>query len=299
MNAQSLIEAAQRYCSEGNQLKAIDMYTRALSKLQTSFIYNERALLYLECGESNKAVIDLTDAIALDDADSDLYLNRGNAYLSCNAFEAAIDDYNTAITMSPNETRAFNSRGWANRELGRFEDAIKDFEHAIRLEPTYVSPVFNLGLLHYERANFGEALRCFNKAFQMQPHDCAILCARGDLFVARRDFHAALGDFDAACSINDASCEAHERLARLLSTCIEPSCRNGAKALVHAVRSCQLTSWEDAECLETLAAAHAECGQFDDAQRWQSKAVLLKPEIVRDLAVERLRKYQERQPYRE
>ena len=49
----------------------------------------------------------------------------------------------------------------------------------------------------------------------------------------------------------------------------------------------------------TLAAAHAEAGQFDQAVRWQEKAIPLAPEAQRDVLRRRLELYQQGKPYRE
>jgi serine/threonine-protein kinase len=49
--------------------------------------------------------------------------------------------------------------------------------------------------------------------------------------------------------------------------------RNGERARDCATRACELTEWAIPGFLDTLAAACAECGEFDDAVRWQEKAI--------------------------
>ena len=51
------------------------------------------------------------------------------------------------------------------------------------------------------------------------------------------------------------------------ATCPNPGHRNPAKALDYAQHACELTAWQDASCLDTLAAAYAACDRFAEAAR--------------------------------
>ena len=63
--------------------------------------------------------------------------------------------------------------------------------------------------------------------------------------------------------------------------------------------ACELTAHRVPGYLDTLAAAHAEAGQFDDAIRWQEKAIeLVEAEKKADYE-SRLVLYRAGKPYRE
>ena len=57
-----------------------------------------------------------------------------------------------------------------------------------------------------------------------------------------------------------------DRAARLLSTSVDPSARDGAAAVRFAERAAILTGRKDLRILDTLAAAYAEQGRFADAE---------------------------------
>src|SRR5262249_49421907 len=66
---------------------------------------------------------------------------------------------------------------------------------------------------------------------------------------------------------------AYRFLAQLLATCPDDKVRDGKRAVQYATTACELTDWKVPSCLETLAAAYAEAGQFEEAIRYQTRAL--------------------------
>jgi len=64
----------------------------------------------------------------------------------------------------------------------------------------------------------------------------------------------------------------HNELARFLASCPYDSVRNGTQAVKHATQACHMTDWRKWPYLETLAMAHSETGDFDEALKWLAKA---------------------------
>ncbi len=75
--------------------------------------------------------------------------------------------------------------------------------------------------------------------------------------------------------------------------------RDGDQAVGHARRALQLVGSPQPNLLDTLAAAHAEAGNFSQAVRWQEEAVRRAGDGGNADFVARLERYRQGQPYRE
>jgi Flp pilus assembly protein TadD len=92
-------------------------------------------------------------------------------------------------------------------------------------------------------------------------------------------------------------------LAWLLATFPNPSARDGQEAVRLAERACVMTNRTDPPLLATLAAAHAEKGNFPNAINTARNALTLARSTgdvkTAELAENLLAAFQSNQPYRE
>ena len=149
----------------------------------------------------------------------------------------------------------------------------------------------NLAMHALSIADFTEALR-------LEPDNAVAYRDRGAVSSQMRDYDRALGDFSRALQLNPRYTEACNDLAWLRATCPDGKFRNGKEAIEHATRACQLSEWKDAAMLDTLAAAYAESGQFDQAVRWIGRALELAPKPFQSAFRSRSELYQRGKPYR-
>ncbi|MBV9190672.1 MAG: M48 family metalloprotease [Betaproteobacteria bacterium] len=124
---------------------------------------------------------------------------------------------------------------------------------------------------------------------------------RGELYSAMGAHQAAVEDLDKALASGSRDPEVYNTLAWLLATSTQDGLRNGQRAKELALTACELTRYQEPNFVDTLAAAHAEAGEFDDAIRLQQRA-LESPEFEMRFGMEgrsRLELYAARRPYRE
>ena len=93
---------------------------------------------------------------------------------------------------------------------------------------------------------------------------------------------------------------AYNNLAWLLATCPDAKFRDGKRAVELATKACELTKWKVALDIGTLAAAHAEAGDFEAAVQWQTKANgLYGAGKDREKGEARLKLYQQKKRYQQ
>ncbi len=124
---------------------------------------------------------------------------------------------------------------------------------------------------------------------------------RGMVESRRGNWQRAIDDYRQALQFQPKLPTAHNNLAWLLAACPDDFLRDGQAAIEHATWACSATGWSVPSFLGTLAAAHAEVGDFDQAVHWHTRA-LDDPAYRRmygDATVsERLRLYQQGLPCR-
>jgi tetratricopeptide (TPR) repeat protein len=208
-----------------------------------------------------------TARIRRDEKDAYAYALRGFAWKEKGELDIALKDYDEAIRLDPKEARTFNNRGNAYNAKKDYDRAIRDYDEAIRLDPKYVNAFNNRGVAYRAKKDYDRAIRDYNEAIRLDP-----------MFAS-----------------------AFNNRAWLLATCPDAKYRDGKRAVEAARKACGLTDWKEANYIDTLAAAYAEAGNFEEAVKWQKKLLADKEWTKKngEDARKRLKLYREEKPYRD
>lgn len=308
---------------------------------QSFFAHYHRATAYYRKGDTDKAIQDCDEAIRFQPKFGPVYVDRGAAYMIKGWYDKALRDFNEAIRLNPKDARAYCDRGDLEVELNQPDKALSDYNQAIRLAPNFQRAHFNRAARFAQRHDYARAIADYTQSIRLSPNDLAAHAARATLYAKQGDRTRALADATAAIKLKPTTVMSQHRavdlqlrakaynilgqpelalrdfreairlepkdpivnsqLAWFLATYPEERFRNGTEAVASARKACEPSHWNDSDYIDTLAAAYAEAGDFDQATKFQQQSLNDRSLAAkhREKREERLRLYQQRKPFRE
>jgi tetratricopeptide (TPR) repeat protein len=162
---------------------------------------------------------------------------------------------------------AFGNRGTVYLRKGDIDRALSDFTKAIEFDPKYALAYYNRAIVYLYRGELDAAEADLTDAIARPPARvrAEAYTRRGVIRMYEGRCAQALPDFDMALKMNRKLAWAYSAKAWLLATCPDDPIRNGAEALKFAQKALSLQDHWKAH--DTLAAAYAELGQFEESLR--------------------------------
>lgn len=226
------------------------------------------AQLAAENGSWPQAIELFARAVKLDPEFDEAHRAWGDLLSELGDVPAALKHYDTALAINPDSLTALVNRAILNARRGETNAAEEAFRRALQLAPENMLCRRNLGLIHQQRGKMAEAIAEFTLALQQAPDHVPTLLSLGWIRASHPD----------------------ERW------------RNGTEAMNLAERACRVSERQSADCLDLLAAALAEAGQFEEAVSAANEALERIDPSLKTFAnevKERRDLYRRKEPYRQ
>jgi len=264
----------------------------------TSWSLNRRGQLRADQGEQELASADFQGAL---DHHSDNWRalhNRGVSLAQQGVFAEAFDDFNRVIQLRPQYAKAFVNRATLFMQAGDLQSALEDYLIAAKIDPDFSSAQLGIGRIHHRLGQWDEAIAFFETAAQGDPTNAEILCSRGDLLADMGQYGKALADYAHAIEVEPDFAHAYRNGSWLLATCPDAQFRDTENALLGARQALEFDYGQRHVALDTLAAALANSGQYDEAIYTLHEALAIAPDQSKPAYAQRMQLYQQQQPFR-
>ncbi len=134
--------------------RAIADLTRAIAHMpDQSHLLTYRAEVFLSQGKPQQALADIEAALALAPDRADAWHLKGLAYVHAEEYEAAIAAFTAALDRVPGQPDALLNRGRANALAGKLDPAGADYDQLLRMHPDHLQGRYQRMLLQLERNN--------------------------------------------------------------------------------------------------------------------------------------------------
>jgi tetratricopeptide (TPR) repeat protein len=248
-------------------------------------------------------------ALALDHRDPFVWMYLGGEYSNLGNYDGAIDCMNRAVALDPHAHLAWhelgkllahqenypaaekayqsalpdtwfkgdrieidNDLGDAYASAGQYGQAVAAYQDALALSASQPDTQAKIGQCFLKTQSPDHAAAAFQAAIDLQPGNSPAQIGLATILQGTGQDSEAVLHYRKALETDTNSIMALNNLAWILATDADPTLRNGQEAVALAEHACQLTQYNQAFLIGTLAAAYAEAGRFDAAVATAQKA---------------------------
>jgi tetratricopeptide (TPR) repeat protein len=268
---------------------------------------------YLKQGELTSAIQECREAIKINPAWTYAHINLGSALAKEGKYAEAFNQFKQAVELNPDIAGAHYDLGKTLGIQGRFDGALEQFREAVRLEPHWPDPMNDfafvvaahpevknrdineairlarracelteyknitylktLAAVYASAGRFSEAADIFEISLKLDPNSASLRNGLGNALLSEGKFKEAISQIRRSLEIEPNNPDTKNSLAWILATCPDANMRNPGEAIRLAQEACAATNYAEASKLDTLAAAYASAGRFDEAIETAEKAL--------------------------
>jgi tetratricopeptide (TPR) repeat protein len=291
--------------SQGSQREAALKHLDAALKANPMYpvAHQLEGVLLLEMGQTEQAESHLRRAIELEPDRALTYGHLAGLLVSEGRLPEAIALAEKSATLDPFDAVEQSNLAGMLATAGRCGEAIEHIQRAMELQPADLELRGNYGLILARCGRPEEAEAIFR---QLPPGSSLAVTTRQNLaaiHLQQDQPRKAIAELERVLQGVPASPGPQAQLAWILATHPDPSVRNGRRAVELATQALGTVGRSSAQLLDVLAAAQAETGEFEAAQRTVSQAVAQaerdgQTKLARELT-QRRQSYRQGRPWRQ
>jgi arylsulfatase A-like enzyme/Flp pilus assembly protein TadD len=253
-------------------------------------------------GQSEQAIAGLQEAIEALPQSPLLHFQLAQVYAWSNRLPEAGTELERLVELRPQHAMAHQSLGINYQLRGKYPEAIGEFNRALELRPRFPAAQCFLAETLEASGQASAALAAYRALFEFAPGYVAAYSPAAELMARSGDMAGAIELLRRGHELMPDELDIVNDLAWRLATAPDAALRNGPEAVTLAQYASARKGDEGANEMDTLAAAYAEAGRFEDAVAAAERALALSqgapPEISSAIAA-RLEMFRRGEAYRE
>ncbi len=204
-------------------------------------------------------------------------LERADTFLGRGKFDKALEELEPLAQKQPQNERVRVQQAVAHLGLGHLDEAQELLDGALQTNPDSLFARVALAAVHRKRGDSDSAERQYRilAGPEAEKGDFRRLFADASFQIKLHE--EAIEQYGRALTLNENDALAHNNLAWLYATAEDPDFRRPQAALEHATLAVELTRWQEATLIDTLAEALYVNGRHREAIETQQRALQLEP----------------------
>ena len=230
-----------------------------------------------------------------------LYLYRGRAFLGLRKHRNAIANYQMVLMIDPSNAAAVSALWESYAFQGRYHLCDRLSDKLLQTQKNAYSLVLKATTQNH-LTRYDKALLYSQQALDIERDNVHAFTQQAIAYIGKGYYKKGSDVIDRALTKSpDGNPLALATKAYLLSTCPDPSFRNGETARALALRACKQTDYDFPRYLLVLAQAYAECGLYQKAIKYakQSQTTLRPEEAEPPELQESIKLFEKDKPFRQ
>lgn len=253
---------------------SITLFGRALEVTENNpLAENNYGCALYEAGRFDEAIPHLKKAIQLMPAYTDPRINLGKIYLAQGKSSEAVECLTEAMNLNPGSADACYNLAMAFGIEGKYNEAIKIFGRTIQLDPDYPDVYKRMGTAMLAAGRAAEAIEYLNESLLINPYDVIVYSSLSIAYIKTGNYESALQAWARAEALQRKNAYVLNNPAWLIVTEKDVTADDAKNTIEFTERACKMTGYKEVNLIDTLAAAYAAAGRFEDAVTTAQQAI--------------------------
>lgn len=270
INAQNIKENADNYFANGNYTKAIETY-KSLKNLDD--VYDDIAKAYIAIGNYGKALEHYEKSLVAQKDNLLVTYDYAKLLTKTKNYEQANGLFLSLIgkdSLNPN----YHYELGLVLEKQRDTSALQHFQKTYKLDPTHQKAIFKIAKHHLVKRNFLDAHGFVDRGLETYQDNPELISLKAQTYYHQQHYTHAIHWFNRLLELGEASEFIHEKL----SLCYAQS-SNYKDAIFHRKQVLRYSP-NDADALYVIGMYYEQLNDFENAEEYISKALMLKDQSL-------------------